>query len=373
MRCEVPFLDLAPLTAEMRPDIDAAIKRVLDRSWFILGEETAAFEREFAAYVGARFAVGVGNGMDALTLMLRALDIGDGDEVIVPGNTFIATWLAVSAVGATPVGVEPDHETLLIDPGRIEATITARTKAILPVHLYGQPADMSPIDEIARRHGLVVVSDAAQAHGAHDRGRPIGSFGLAAAWSFYPAKNLGAYGDGGAVTTSDEKLANRIRELRNYGSSTRYVHDEQGVNSRLDEVQAAVLRAKLPRLASWNTSRTRVARRYLDGLEGTGLTLPHVRESCETAWHLFVVRTTRRDALRARLRELGVDCQVHYPIAPHRQRAYAGTPVAASHLPLTDAAHASVLSLPIGPHMTDEQVEHVIASVRRAMKELPRG
>jgi dTDP-4-amino-4,6-dideoxygalactose transaminase len=363
----VPFYDLAALTAEVRPALDAATRRVLDRGWYVLGEEVDAFEREFAAYVGAKHAIGVGNGLDALVLSLRALGVGPGHEVIVPGVTFMATWLAVSAVGATPVGVEPEHDTLLIDPERVERAITHRTRAILPVHLYGQPADTRALGEIAFRHGLALLEDAAQAHGASDAGRRCGTLGVAAAWSFYPGKNLGAYGDGGAVTTDDDIVAARVRELRNYGSAVRYVHESLGANSRLDEMQAALLRAKLPHLDRWNARSRAVARRYVEGLDGCGLILPRERADARSSWHLFVIRSDDRDTLRHELAARGVECQVHYPIAPHRQLAYALTPVGRQRLPLTEAAHASVLSLPMGPHMTDAQVDLVIDAVREVL------
>lgn len=363
MSPNVPFYDLASLHAEMRAELDQAVSRVISRGQFIGGEEVERFEAEFAAATGTRHCVTTGNGLDALTLSLRAAGIGPGDEVIVPGVTFIATWLAVSAVGATPVPVEPDPCTLTMDAASTQSAITRRTRAIIPVHLYGHPADMDALMQLARAHDLLVIEDAAQAHGARYRGRPCGSLGDAAAWSFYPAKNLGALGDGGAVTTNDAALAGRLRMLRNYGSRVKYVHESQGVNSRLDELQAAVLRAKLPHLEAWNAARRGVARRYRDALADADLRLPVEREECESAWHLFVVQTPSRDALRASLAARGIECHVHYPIPTHRQGAYRETSPARQVLPITEAAHASVLSLPLSPTMTSADVDRVIDAV----------
>jgi len=359
----IPFLDLRAAYLELKPGIDAATARVLDSGWYILGPELEAFEAEWAAYCEARHAVGLANGLDALTLALRALEIGSGDEVIVPSNTYIATWLAVSGVGAVPVPVEPDPATYNIDPVRIAAAITPRTRAICPVHLYGQPADMDPILEIARAHGLRVVEDAAQAHGARYKGRRIGAHGDIACWSFYPGKNLGALGDAGAVTTDDEGLAERIRLLRNYGSRQKYVNEEAGVNSRLDPVQAAVLRVKLSVLDDWTERRRAIAAAYADGLAGRGLTLPHVPDWAEPAWHLYVVRSPERDALQAQLHEAGVGTLIHYPIPPHMQTAYAGLGMAPEALPLARRLADEVLSLPMGPHLTPQDMRKVIHSV----------
>jgi dTDP-4-amino-4,6-dideoxygalactose transaminase len=300
--------------------------------------------------------VGLANGLDALTLALRALDIGPGDEVIVPSNTYIATWLAVSAVGATPVPVEPDPATHNIDPARIAAAITPRTRAIIPVHLYGQPADMDPILEIARAHGLRVVEDAAQAHGARYRGRRIGAHGDIVCWSFYPGKNLGALGDAGAVTTNDAALAERVAVLRNYGSRRKYVNEEAGVNSRLDPVQAAVLRVKLGVLDDWTDRRRAVAAAYAGGLTGSDLILPHVPDWADPAWHLYVVRSPGRDALQARLTGAGIGTLIHYPIPPHMQAAYAGLGMAPDALPLARDLAQEVLSLPMGPHLDQENM-----------------
>lgn len=350
----VPFLDLRAAYLELKPEIDAAIARVLDSGWYILGHEVEAFEAEWAEYCGAAHAVGVGNGLDALTLALRALDIGPGDEVIVPSNTYIATWLAVSAVGATPVPVEPDPATYNIDPDLIPAAITSRTRALLPVHLYGQPADLDPILAIAHQHNLAVVEDAAQAHGARYKGKRIGSHGDVVCWSFYPGKNLGALGDAGAITTNRKDVAERVGVLRNYGSRVKYVNDTQGVNSRLDPIQAAVLRVKLQYLDAWNARRHALAARYLEILAGTDLTLPYVAPWAQPVWHLFVVRSPQRDQLQQYLSDHGVGSLIHYPIPPHIQRAYTGSTIAKSKLPLSKQLAAEVLSLPIGPHLSPQ-------------------
>jgi dTDP-4-amino-4,6-dideoxygalactose transaminase len=367
----IPFLDFAALHAELRPELDAAYQRVVDSNHLILGAEVEQFEREFAAYCEAGHAIGVGNGLDALFLILKAMDIGAGDEVIVPSNTFIATWLAVSYVGATPVPVEPDSATFNLDPARIEAAITPRTRAIMPVHLYGQPADMDPIMAIARRHKLKVIEDAAQAHGARYRGRRVGALGDAAGFSFYPGKNLGALGDGGAIVTNDAELAQRVRVLRNYGSSVKYHNEFKGHNSRLDELQAAFLRAKLKGLDAGNVRRREIAARYLDGLAGAGLELPFVPEWAEPVWHLFVVRSPARQALQAALGERGIGTLVHYPIPPHRQPAYAELAMSEGSFPIAEAIHREVLSLPMWPQMRDEQVERVIASCVDVLAQAP--
>jgi dTDP-4-amino-4,6-dideoxygalactose transaminase len=357
----VPFLDLRAAYLELKPEIDAAVARVLDSGWYILGHEVEAFEEEWAAYCEVSHAVGVGNGLDALTLALRALEIGPGDEVIVPSNTYIATWLAVSAVGATPVPVEPDPATYNIDPTKIAAAITPATRALLPVHLYGQPADLDPILAIARQRNLAVVEDAAQAHGARYKGKRIGAHGDVVCWSFYPGKNLGALGDAGAITTNRADLADRIRLLGNYGSREKYVNEVQGVNSRLDPLQAAVLRVKLKVLDEWNERRCRIAALYMGALADTGLTTPQVPAWADPVWHLYVIRIAERDALQARLTETGVDTLIHYPIPPHRQAAFAGS--IATSLPLSERLAGELLSLPIGPHLSEAQVVNVIGEI----------
>ncbi len=355
----VPFLELKPTYDELKPEFDAAYHRVMDSGWYLLGRELEAFEAEFATYCEANYCIGVANGLDALHLIVRAYGIGPGDEVIVPSNTFIATWLAVSYAGATPVPVEPDPATHNLDPALIEAAITPRTRAIMPVHLYGQPADMDPINAIAKKHGLKVIEDSAQAQGARYQGRRTGGLGDAAGHSFYPGKNLGAFADAGAVTTNDPALADRVRTLRNYGSKQKYHYETQGVNSRLDELQAAVLRVKLRYLDEWNGRRGTIAACYLSGLAGSGCQLPSVPAWASPVWHLFVIRHPQRDALQAQLAEAGIGTIIHYPVPPHRSQAYPG----AWHLPLADELAASVLSLPIGPHLSEEQVGAVIATM----------
>jgi dTDP-4-amino-4,6-dideoxygalactose transaminase len=357
----VPFLDLKAPHEELRTELREAFDRVLDSGWFVLGGEVEQFEQEFAGYCGAGYCVGVGNGLDALHLIVRAYGIGEGDEVIVPSNTYIATWLAVSHAGATPVPVEPDEHTYNIDPARIEAAITPRTRAIIAVHLYGQPADMDAINAIAVRHGLKVIEDAAQAHGAIYKGKRVGTLGDAAGFSFYPGKNLGALGDGGAVTTSEPALAEKVRILCNYGSRVKYHNEVKGFNTRLDELQAALLRVKLRRLDEWNQRRKAVAAAYLSALADGGLVLPYVPECAEPVWHLFVVRDSRRDALQAHLRNGGVQTMIHYPVPPHQQPAYAELMRPAGSLPVAEALSREVLSLPIGPHIAHWQVEHVVA------------
>lgn len=366
----IPFLDLKGVQMSQRDELVAAFARVLDSGWYILGQEVTQFEQEYAAFCGTRHAVGVANGLDALVLALRGWGIGPGDEVIVPSNTYIATWLAVSHVGATPVPVEPDARTCNIDPARIAAAITPRTKAIIPVHLYGQAADMAPILALAHQHGLRVLEDGAQAHGALYQGQRLGGHGDAVAWSFYPGKNLGAIGDGGAVTTNDDALAARLRELRNYGSKVKYHNEVIGYNSRLDELQAALLRAKLPVLEAQNQRRAVIAQRYLQSFAGLDLVLPHVPEFASPVWHLFVVRHKQRDLLAKRLGELGVGTMIHYPIAPHLQPAYASLGLGRGSFPISEAMHAEVLSLPIGPTQSDADTDKVIAAVRHALSEL---
>ena len=360
---KVPFLALKSVHDEIGPALEEACLRVMRSGRYILGPEVEAFEERFARYCGAKHCVGVANGLDAMVLVLRAWGIGAGHEVIVPSNTYIPTWLAVSQVGARPVPVEPDEATYNIDPRRIEKAITRRTRAILPVHLYGQAADMRPIRAIARKRGIRVLEDAAQAAGARYRGQRTGVLGDAAAFSFYPTKNLGAFGDAGAVVTNDAGLANRVRALRNYGSRKRYVNEVQGVNSRLDPLQAALLGPRLDVLDEWNARRARIAQRYLQGLAGTPLVLPATGEECEHTWHLFVVRHKRRSAFRAALEKRGVGTDVHYPTPPHLQRAYAGLKLGRGAFPISERIHREVASLPMGPHMTDAQVEYVIEQV----------
>jgi len=360
----VPFLDLRASCLELKPELDEAIARVLDSGWYILGSEVEAFECEFAEYCESDFAVGVGNGLDALHLALLAMDVGPGDEVIVPSNTYIATWLAVSQCGATPVPVEPNELTYNIDPDKIEDAITPRTKVILPVHLYGQPADLDPILAIARKHGLKVLEDGAQAHGARYKGKRIGGHGGAVAWSFYPGKNLGALGDGGAVTTNDPELSDRIRMLRNYGSRVKYENEIAGFNSRLDPLQAAVLRVKLKYLDEWNSRRKSIAKQYISNL--TSVSLPYIPEWGDPAWHLFVVRTKQREEMQNQLLDSGIGTVIHYPIPPHLQQAYATLKFKHGDFPIAEAMANEVLSLPIGPHLDMDSALSVVNIIKMA-------
>jgi len=359
----VPFLDVGATYVELKVDIDDAVARVLEGGWYLLGRELEAFETEWAAYVGAKHCIGVANGLDALLLSLRALGVGHGDEVIVPSNTYIATWLAVTHLGATVVPVEPDPRTYNIDPERVEQAITPRTRVLLPVHLYGQAADMPSLLEIAQRRGLRVLEDAAQAHGARYRGARVGALGDLAAWSFYPGKNLGAFGDGGAVTTNDDSLADAVRVLRNYGSRVKYVNEREGFNSRLDDLQAAVLRVKLRHLDEWNARRKRAAAVYERELADSDLRLPAVDPSADPVWHLYVVEANRRDALQRALSDAGVQTLIHYPIPPHRQEAYQRLKFMPNAFPIAQEMAQSVLSLPIGPHLDPEQQQRVIDAV----------
>ncbi len=347
----VTFLDLKTPHIELRAELEAAFDRTLNSGWYIQGNELKQFEKEFAEYCEIEHCIGVGNGLDALHLILRAYDIGAGDEVIVPSNTYIATWLAASYAGATPIPVEPDERTYNIDPARIEAAITPRTKAIMVVHLYGQPADMDRINAIAKKYNIKVIEDAAQAHGARYKGKRVGTLGDAAGFSFYPGKNLGALGDGGAVTTNDAELAQKIRVLGNYGSQIKYHNEVKGYNSRLDELQAAFMRAKLKSLDAWNSRRKVIASEYLSKLTNSSLILPVVPEWADPVWHLFVVRSQNREALQGYLLQQGVSTMIHYPIPPHLQNAYSELGYKNGDFPVAEAIHREVLSLPIGPHM----------------------
>lgn len=355
---KVPFLDLSHSHLEVGTELNDAFKRVLESNSFIMGSELESFESEFAQYCEVPYCIGVGNGLEALHLTLRAYGIGPGCEVIVPANTFIATWLAVTQTGATPVPVEPIIGTHNIDPQRLEAAVSKRTSAIIPVHLYGQPADMDPIIEIAKKHGLVVIEDAAQAQGARYKGKRVGSLGHAAATSFYPGKNLGCLGDGGAVLTSDPAIANKVRQLRNYGSSIKYHHEVLGYNSRLDELQAAMLRVKLKRLDDWNESRRTIAQAYSERLRNIDLILPEIPDFAEPVWHLYVVRTSQRDQKQAFLSSKGIGTIVHYPIPSNRQLCYADQKW--SDLPISEMLANEVLSLPVYPGMSEEAVDYVV-------------
>lgn len=356
---KVTFLDLRAGYLELKDEIDATVARVLNSGYYILGPEVEAFEAEYAKSTDASHCVGVANGLDALILSLRALNIGVGDEVIVPAHTFVATWLAVEAVGATIVPVEPDPVTMNIDVTKLADTLTNSTRAIIPVHLYGQPADMEPILAFARAHNLFVIEDAAQAHGASYRGKNIGAHGDLVCWSFYPGKNLGAIGDGGAVTTDNSELADRVRILRNYGSKEKYKNEVLGVNSRLDPIQAAILRVKLRHLSEWNARRAAIAASYRERLASSGLSLPNVPDWCNPVWHLFVVQSSDRDQLQSYLASHGIGTLIHYPIAPHRQAAFSHLGLREGSLPLAEQLAASVLSLPIGPHLAESDVEQI--------------
>ena len=364
-RIDVPFLSLKAVNARHAEELKAAAARVIDSGWYVLGEELAAFESEFAGWCGVRHAIGVGNGLDALALLLRGyIELGrlaEGDEVIVPGNTFIASFLAITGNRLVAVPVEPDPASFNLDPACVEAAIGPRTRAIMAVHLYGQLAEMPALRSLAGRHGLLLVEDAAQAHGAAFDGRRAGAFGDAAGFSFFPAKNLGALGDAGAVATDDDALAHCVRALRNYGSEVKYQHRLRGTNSRLDELQAALLRVKLRYVDEDTRLRRQVARRYLDGIRHPDIVLPFVAREDAHAWHLFVLRCRHRDALQRHLLACGIQTQVHYPVPPHRQPAYAG--LLDVHLPLTERLHEEVLSLPLGPTLADADAGRVIAAV----------
>ena len=356
---KVPFLDLGADNAPYREEFDSAYRRVMDSGWYILGQELEAFEKEFADYCGVKYCIGVGSGLDALHLTLRGLGVGPGDEVIVPSHTFIATWLAVSYAGATPVPVSSDERTYNIDLSRIEAAITPRTKVIMPVHLYGRVVDMDPIWQLAERYGLKVVEDAAQAHGALYRGKRVGSLGDAAGFSFYPGKNLGALGDGGAVTTDCAELAHNLRALRNYGSHVKYKHDLKGVNSRLDELQAAFLRVKLRYLDERNERRRQVAIFYLENIKNPIFSLPEEGNTLGHVWHLFVVRSLHRDSLQSYLAGKGIGSMIHYP-PPCEQEAYADVSLQRYN---TDLICDEVLSLPLSPAMSQLDMESVVKAL----------
>ena len=362
----IPFLDLKAPYIELKDELDAAYRRVMESGWYILGKEVEAFESEFAAYCESEHCIGVANGLDALHLIVRAYGIGPGDEVIVPSNTYIASWLAVTHAGATPVPVEPDELTYNIDPAKIEQAITPKTKAIMVVHLYGQTADMDPINAIAQKHSLKVIEDCAQAHGARYKGRRAGSLGDAAGFSFYPGKNLGAIGDGGAVTTNDTKLHERVKILRNYGSQIKYINEVAGFNSRLDELQAAFLRVKLARLDEWNMRRRQVAAWYFEKLSHKHVKLPSVPLWCEPVWHLFVIRTHQREKCIKSLDRESIGWLIHYPTPPHLQGAYRSLMIDLGHLPLCEQLAEEVLSIPMCPQLTESQTDCVVNAIMMA-------
>ena len=362
---KIPFVTFKPLEAELDKDLRAAFERVYNRSWYIEGVEDEAFEKAFAGYCDSKYCVGVGNGLDALFLSLKALGIKEGDEVIVPSNTYIATALAVTYVGATPVFVEPDIRTFNIDPARIEEAITDKTKAIMPVHLYGQPCDMDPILTIAKKHNLYIIEDCAQAHGATYKGRVIGSFGDAAGFSFYPGKNLGALGDAGVTVTNDEELAMKVRALGNYGSDYKYHHIYKGNNSRLDELQAAFLAAKLPHLDKVNEDRRRTAKKYMEGMNNPEVILPYIPEYANPVWHIFGVRCKRRDELEKFLNDAGIGTNKHYPIPMHLQECYKDLGFKEGDFPIAEEISATELSLPMYYGMTDEEIQYVIDCINK--------
>lgn len=357
---KIPFVSFIPMERELDSDIRAAFERVFSSSWYIEGKEDKAFEDSFASYCGVSCCIGVGNGLDALMLALKALDIGEGDEVIVPSNTYIATALAVTYVGATPVFVEPDINTFNINPILIEAAITERTKSIMPVHLYGQACDMDPIMNIAKKYGLKVVEDCAQAHGATYKGKRVGSFGDAAGFSFYPGKNLGALGDAGAVVTNNSELAEKIRALGNYGSDYKYHHIYKGNNSRLDELQAAFLSVKLPHLDRMNDERRKIANFYSDGINNPKVILPFVPEYTCPVWHVYGIRCSEREALERYLNDKGIGTNKHYPIPMHLQECYKDLGINIGSLPVAEEISKTELSLPLYYGMTDEEIQYVI-------------
>jgi dTDP-3-amino-3,4,6-trideoxy-alpha-D-glucose transaminase len=357
----IPFLELKSGYLELEDELLHATRRVLSSGWYLLGSELKAFEREWAEYCGASHAVGVGNGLDALVLALRALDVGPGDEVIVPANTFIATWLAVSQVNATIVPIEPAPRTWNVQAEAIERALTPRTKAIIPVHLFGQACEIDSIVELAKDAQVAVIEDAAQAHGATRLGRRLGSHGDAVCWSFYPGKNLGAYGDGGAVTTNRADIADRIRLLSNYGSKVKYQNEERGVNSRLDEIQAAILRVKLRKLDEWNMRRAAIAEFYSRNLaEVPGLECPALQPGSDSVWHLYVIDSAQRASLQAHLADAGIATMIHYPVPAHMSRAYATLGFGAGSFPVTERAAETHLSLPIGPHLSLQDAQRVV-------------
>ncbi len=360
---KIPFVSFIPMERELDQDLRNAFDRVFKRSWYIEGVEDEAFEKAFAEYCGIEYCIGVGNGLDALMLALKALGIGEGDEVIVPSNTYIATALAVTYVGATPVFVEPKIETFCINPEKIESAITDKTKAIMPVHLYGQACDMDPIMAIARKHNLKVVEDCAQAHGATYKGKKVGTFGDAAGFSFYPGKNLGALGDAGAAITNDKELADKIRALGNYGSDYKYHHIYKGNNSRLDELQAAFLAAKLPHLERMNVERRRIANRYLNEISNDNVILPVIADNVVPVWHIFGIRCGNRASLEKHLNDCGIGTNKHYPIPMHLQDCYIDLGLKKGDLPIAEEISETELSIPMYYGMTDEEISYVIDAI----------
>ena len=356
--------DFSFVTKRINKELKEATNRVIDSNWYILGKEVENFEREFADYLGVKYCIGVGNGLEALHIILRAYGIGEGDEVIIPSNTYIATALAVSYAGATPVMVEPDERTYNINPDLIEKEITKKTKAIMPVHLYGQACNMDPINKVSKKYNLKVIEDAAQAHGATYKGKKCGALGDASGFSFYPTKNLGALGDAGAVTTNDKELAKKVRALRNYGSEKHYYNKYMGFNSRLDEMQAAILRVKLRHLEEFNKERKTIAQFYLNGLQNTNLILPYVPEWSEPVWHQFVIRTRKRDELQEYLKDSGVETAIHYPVPIHLQEAYKYLGYKKGDFPIAEKIANEVLSLPMWVGLGEKEIELIYIMVK---------
>ena len=367
---KIPFLDLKAINKKYEIEIFEGIRSVFDSGWYIRGEQNKLFEKTFASYCNSKFCIGVANGLEALFLILKAWGIGEGDEVIVPSNTYIATWLAISHCNAIPIPVEPDINTFNLDPKLLVNAITKNTKAIIPVHLYGLSADMNPIKEIAAAYNLKVLEDAAQAHGSVYYGNKVGSLGDAAAFSFYPGKNLGALGDAGAITTNDELLAIKIRNLSNYGSREKYINDEIGYNSRLDEIQAAILTKKLKYLDAENEIRERIAERYSSLLKNQKfIHTPSVPDNFKHVWHLYVIRSRYRDCIKKALDEEGIGNLIHYPISPHKQQAYKNNNNRFSNLSIAEQLQSEVISLPIGPTLTLDQVDYICNVIIQALKE----
>lgn len=363
----IPFLDLDSGHSEVRPLLETAFNRVIDSGQYILGNEVELFEKEFADYCNSEFCISAGNGLDALYLILRAYDIGPGDEVIVPAHTFIATWLAVSLVGAKPIPIEPSANFFNIDSSRVEEGITGRTKAIIAVHLYGQPADIDSLRAIAKSYKLKLIEDAAQAHGAMYKGKKSGSLGDAAAFSFYPGKNLGALGDGGAITSSDFGFIEKVRYLRNYGSKVKYVNETKGINSRLDELQAAFLRVKLRKLDEWNKRRQVTAQFYVRELKDSAIKLPEVAERVDPVWHLFVIQHLERDRIKRHLAKKGIGASIHYPVPPHLQAAYRELDIEEGSFPIAESMSRTVLSIPMGPHLSESQCSVVVDALKETL------
>lgn len=359
----IPFVSFEPMHEEIKNEILSKFKEVYEKNWFIQGEEVERFEEEFAEFCEAKYCIGCGNGLDALFLILRGYDIKEGDEVIVPSNTYIATALAVSYVGAKPVFVEPDINTYNINPELIEKAITNKTKAIIAVHLYGQPANMDEINSIAKKYNLKVIEDSAQSHGALYKGKKTGSLGDASGFSFYPGKNLGALGDAGAVVTNDKELADKIRAIANYGSDKKYHHIYKGTNSRLDEVQAAFLRIKLRNLNKWNKDRRKTAQKYIDGINNPKITKPDEADYAKHVWHIFAIRTEKRDQFEKYLNDNGIGTNIHYPTPMHMQEAYKDLNIAEGSLPIAEKISKEVISLPMWYGMKDEEVNYVIDKI----------